>query len=674
MPSPSSTESLAADMAAFLDAALVERVPARDIATAESLCVRAASSWPDDDEGWAASRRQVAEQLADHYDERASDWARALYLMALYLDAAWLDEPHPHAEGSGRFLRRGQQVHRVKLELDQAFAEALLVRSNRHLRVQLFESLDEWDAWRALARALEARRPRLDASDVSALVTRAIEFSWGDGAASTVLDPIKVALTASSESVDAILEGWLGAEEPHVDIDVRTIGVLAQWRLPEHPDPSSLRRRLVHQLARSPAGGLALAPHVAFRSWSRDASLDDRKQLLLATIKQLGGAGVSDALGALAHDPDTPSKEALEILDALVERATSLDERGVIELVRVLRWIADAQSREAPSDSPEIDGGSLVRRLPPPGVFTMRAMPWLDRALSTLARHASEPVRDYVLDLIETFADQLGGERTLDHLLPQTRKALPGGDGWLIEAAVSDRPNLRQGAILCLVEAPIRDDRRAALEALPSRRVEALARLLLSQATAGAAIVDLLFELAQVRPDCLDALLPLLGQPTMQAYPGRHRRCVEAWAKAVEGRPAADPQVEAVASLQAVIELRQRHSQACSAVRELLFEPTLPVREPAGEIFTRTMRESMRAHESPLRAMATKVPIACGEATTFGNHGDDNDNETPLKDYTNSMEGLYLDLHDPIAGMLERVRHEQEAERLLADLGQESTT
>ncbi len=659
-------------MAAFLDAALVERVPARDIPTAKSLCVRAASSWPADDEGWAAARRQVAEQLAAHYDERASDWARVLHLTALYLGAARFEQPHPREDREGRVLHRGQQLHRVELGLAQALAEVLLAGANEPRRVQLFESLDEWDAWRAVARAFEAQRLRLDAIEAAALVTRAIEFSWGDGAASTILDPIKAAVTASSESVDAILEGWLGAKEAHVDTDVRTIGVLALWRLPEHPDPSALRQRLVHQLARDPIAGPVLAPRVAFRSWSRDASLDTRKQLLLATIDQVGGAGVGAALEALAHDPDTPREDALDIFDALADRVTSFDEGVVIELVRVLRWIAEVPSEDAPSGNPELDGAAIVRRLPPPGVFTLKAMPWLDRALSSLARHASEPVRDYVLDWIETFADQFGGERTLDHLLHRTRKALPG-DHWLVEAAVSpDRRKLRQGAILCLVEAPSQDDRPAALEALTPRQVEALARLLLAQSTAGATIVDRLFELAQIRLDCLDTLLPLLGLPTSWTYPGQHRRCVEAWAKAVEGRPGDDPEVEAVASLQALIELRQEHSQARFAVRELLFEPTLPARGPAGEIFTRKMREAMRAHESPLRAVATKVPIACGEATTFGSQGDSE--ATPLKDYANSMEGLYLDFHDPIAGMLERVGHEQQAQRLLADPGQESTT
>lgn len=657
MPSPQGSETLARDITAFLDAALIERVPERDIPAAESLCVRMVSTWPVDDDGWDTARRHVAEPVAEHFVARTHDWARALDLMALYLDSAALDEAHPR-EGEFRFSRRGKELHRVELDLARAFAEALLEQADTLTRIRLFEALDSWESWPPVVRALESLGLELDPAEALTLVSSAIKFSWGDSANDTILDHVKKIMSLCPESVDAILEGWLIDDEAYVDADVRAIGVLALWRLPQHPNPAKTRRRLVYRLARLPVAGFGLAPRVAFRSWSKDAPFLERRRLLLTTLERMGDPAVSAALAALAHDPDTLRSDALDLLDAIVEQATTVDENGVIEIARVLHWIAE--------DPNHVDAAALVHRLPPPDGFTVRSLPWLDRTLSRLARLAPEPVREYVLNWIETSAAELGSGQSLTRLLGQTRKALPG-DAWMIEAAVSKkRPALRAGATRCLVEGRP-DERRPGFEALTKRQVHALALQILTQVTAGAAFVNLLFELARARPDCLDVLVSLLGDPTIRTYPGRHRRCVEAWAETLAGRPDDDPEVQAVARLQAFLDARDRAAKARFSVREVLFEPTLPVRGPMGEIFTREMRKVMRSQESPLLAMATKVPIACGEATTMDFGDGDARTPSPLKTYENAMEGLYLDNYDPIAAMLERMDYARQVEQLLTD-------
>jgi hypothetical protein len=652
-------DPLASDIATFLDAALV--VPEPDIPAAESLRVRMVSTWPEDDDGWNTARRRVADQLAEHYMDRIHDWARAIDLSALYLDSVALDETHPREDAEFRALRRGKEIHRVELDLARAFAEALLQRADVVARIRLLEALDSWDSWPAVVRAMSSLQLKLDPGEALTLASRAIEFAGRDGANDTILDHVKTTLSFCPESVDAILEGWLTAGEAYVNADVHTIGVLALWRLPERPNSTKLRRRLVDRLARLHAD--RLAPHVAFRSWSKDAPFVERKSLLLTTIERIGDAAVSTALAALAHDPDTTRSDGHKLLGAIVGQAVILDENAAVQLVRVLQWIAE--------DSNEIDATALVRQLPPPGVFTAQSMHWLDHTLSILARGAPEPVREYVLGWIGTFAAALKSSKSLTHLLRRTRKALPG-DTWLIQAAVSNRPALRVGATRCLVGGRGQDERRAGFEALSKRQVHALGLQILSQVIVDAD-VNLLFELARVRPDCLDVLGPLLGEPTIRTYPGRHQHCVEAWAEAIDGLPEDDPQVKAVASLRALIETRNGAAHARFSVRELLFDRTLPLFEPMAELFTRQVRKEMRAHESPLRAMATKVPIACGEATTMEFGNGDASAPSPMTTQEIPGEGLYLDNYDPVAAILERRDYAAKVEQLLASPNREDS-
>lgn len=657
MKSVNSADSLGAEVAAFLDRALVEVVPDRDIPAAKAIRAQICRTWPTDDAGWEAAGKALAKQMAAHVADRPERWGRALHLTALYLNLDEFDAPHPrHDEQELPVFRRGERVYFVELSLARAFAEALLVRSGEGRLHRLFESLDEWSAWQAGAGALAQLRPQLDAPEIVRILTLAVRFTAGDSGAESVFDPIREALLDTSmAAVDEILDSWTSAEEPYAELDVRVVGLLALWRLPNRDDSESLRRRVVRQLSRLPpqrAGRIAL--QVAFRSWSPDTALSERAKLLLETLDRLGSTAVSAALAVLDNDPNTPPLTALPILDAIVERSDEVDEATTVERARVLRWIALASKKESSFAL------QLVARLPRPELFSGSSAPWLERALRVLAPRAEEAVRAYVLDWIEVHFDE-----PLDQLLPKTRAQL-AGDDWLIEAAVSPRSSLRRGAVRCLVGSKSRpESRRDAFVRLGAQQALGLAHVILSQAPVGAEVVDLLFELAQARTNDLDALGSLLGELTMQTYPGRHRRCVEAWASAVAGRPDDDPQKAVVARLTALLDARRRQTEVRRSLGNLLFERTVPSREPMMELFNRQMRAAMNQHESPLLALATKVPIACGEATAweFG----DGDARTPkrLEEMSFEMEGLLLDAYDPVAAQLARVDHDQAAQHLL---------
>lgn len=248
------------------------------------------------------------------------------------------------------------------------------------------------------------------------------------------------------------------------------------------------------------------------------------------------------------------------------------------------------------------------------------------------------------------------------------------GFGWLVEAAVSASPARRRVAVSCLVDADSDGRQEHAplttetCGSLTRTQVEGLARMLLYQSGLGESTVDLLFALARARPDCLDILGPLLAQPAVRAYPGRHARCVDAWAKAVAGRATTDAEVEVVEKLRQVIEERQQGFGVREQLWPVLFDRTRPTARAMHDLVRRQQRiaEENERQRSPFRALATMIPIACGEAF---DHTGRSDPTTPLQPMSWEFEGLALDAYDPLAAGFARLEHAREANRLLGDEG-----
>jgi hypothetical protein len=666
MPSTPTAEPLADAAWAFLERALDELVPERDVPAARELCAQIVEAWPVDDEGWEAARMELAEGLAEHLAMQPRAWARALRLVSLYLNRAILHEPHPRHDTPMPVTQRGRRLDFVEFELSEAFGEALLGRSDAAQRMILYDTLDEWPPWKAVAQALARLRPLLDAEEIATLLTRAVRFTRGDSAAGEVLEPLREALMASTEGIDALLESWF----ERMDLDPSVIGLLALWRLPEREDGVNLRRRLVRQLLRlPPKQGAWSALHVAFRSWPAGVEFDARREAVLECLEHLGAEGVLPALAALAYDRDTRPQGALSLLDAIVSTIDDANEHSTeiaIARVTVLRWIV----REHPKGE-ALDVQAIVDRLPSPAALPadehkLRQLDWL---LSTLARRNSAPVRAYVLDWIETHAASLGSQG-IDQLLPETSAQLPGAR-WLIEAAVSRRPGLRYGALRCLLHSKTRVVPEDFAE-LADEQVLALAHMTLSGAAVGAGAIDLLFDLAQARLDRLSDLLPLLGEEALRTYPGQHRRRVVDWAAAVEDRPEQDPERVAVKSLQALLDARKAAAQVKRALAPMIFERTSPARLPVMEAYVRAFHEGENQSLSLFRMIATEVPIACGAASTYEFGDADARTPRPFQEVSGEMEVPSLDAWDPVAAHFFRLSHEQQVQQLLG-LEEEST-
>lgn len=676
MPS-SSVDLLVQELTTFLDVTIAGVVPERDVPVAKRIGRRICEQWPRDDDAWGAARAAIAQRIAAHLAEKPELWATALYLLTLYVDHVDLDEPHPRHEGPARMFVRGKLVYSAELDLARAVAAELLGSHGERHRERFFESLEEWAAWEATARALEAQRPGLDAREVLALVTHALRVTRGVGNADDVLDPIERGLIGSAAAIDEILEGWLSVTSPYDDVEPQVIGCLARWSLPHRTDGGDVRRRLVRQLARASLPQARHESHlVAFGSWPHDAPLVIRRDLLLEALERTGPNGGVAALRALAFYGDEGSLDLLPILDAVVQRSDPSDPQLPFARLRVLRRIGQGLSRIESSPGEILEHArSLFDRLPHPAEVPPDPLRELDRTLAPLVPHIPGAVREYVLQWLEEHRARLAARsESLDDGLPSTRRLMPGF-GWLVEAAVSPSPGRRRVAVWCLVEAHSDGRReeapitRETCGSLTHIQVEGLARMLLSQAGLGDAIVEFLFALARVRLDCLDVLGSLLGLPAMRAYPGRHARCVDAWAKAVAGRPTADPEVEVVERLRRAIAERQRGFDVRERLWPVLFDRTRPTARAMSELVRRQHRvaEEKERLRSPLRALATMIPIACGEAwDPTGN----STQPSPLQSMRWEIEGLALDAYDPLAAGFARLEHAREANRLLGDGGE----
>lgn len=676
MPS-SSVEPLIQALTSFLDVAIAGVVPERDAPTAESIARRICRQWPADDAAWDAARAEIAQGIVAHFADRPALWPTVLHLLALYVDHISLDEINPRHEGAARVHVRGKPVYPVDLGIAGAAAAEVLSSTADQRREQFFQSLNEWDAWEVTVRTLQARRPRLDAREILVLVTHALRGTRGIGNADSLLDPLQSGLLGSGQAIDVILDGWLDEIAPYADAEPQVIGLLARWRLPHRTDGGDIRRRLVRRLARLlPSQGGYEAHLVAFGSWPPDTSLAVRRDSLLEALERTGPSGGAAALRALAFYVDNHSLEALPILDAVVARSDPSDPQLPFARLRVLRRIGQGLSRiEGPSSEIAAHAKSLFERLPRPAEVPPDPLWELDRTLAPLVAHVSGAVREYVLSWLEEHRARLAAQgESLSDALPSTRRLMPGF-GWLVEAAVSASPERRRVAVSCLVDADADSHQEHApltketCGSLTRTQVEGLARMLLYQAGLGESTVDLLFALARVRPDCLDVLGPLLAQPAMRAYPGRHARCVDAWAKAVAERATKDPEVEAVAKLRQAIAERQQGFDVREQLGPVLFDRTRPTARAMHELVRRQQRiaEEKERQRSPFRALATVIPIACGEA--FG-HAGGSDLTTPLQPMSWEYEGLALDAYDPLAAGFARLEHAREANRLLGDQGE----
>lgn len=676
MPSRRSAESLAERIVAFVDAASDEREPERDIAAADAICHDIIETWPSDEAGWGEARAALAHAVAVRLDQPPAELASALHLVALYLDDIRLDTPHPRSD-AGALRVAGQQKFTVRFQLTRAVAAQLIARLSPDQLTTMCAALNEWHAWIAVAEAFSTANASLTPIVITSILAAAIAFSASDGAADKVIGPLLEGLAASASAVDEIIEAWLAAEAPHVGLDLGILWHLVRWRLPHRTNHRTIRGRLVHQLARmADERAQRIALFVTLRTWPATTRLEERRALLFEALDRIGSGGVPAALSAIAHDPliaEGSRFDALPLFDAVVARADEVTHDVASASLWVLQWVA----RQLTDDSaaPE-DVDALLRRLPLPSAIAPDRTRPLDWLLRRLVVHDVDRVKAYILDWLEAqhVALAQATQPIQDHL-PLTAPKLTG-DGWLIRAAASTRAALRVVALRCLVDPYVGIGHRMVggprhfavpdqgYDTLTGSQVLGLAHLILGQSVLGEATIDLLFALARARIDCLPELLPLLAQPAMQTYPGRHERAVELWSEAVTARPEDDPERGATAHLEREVELRRRGFEARGAVSPVVFLPTRYAARAVGALFERQMQEAMRSHRSPLLELATRVPLACGGASAF-DAAPDAESPTPLKAFGTEFEQAALEGYDPIAARYARLYHLEQASRLL---------
>lgn len=638
----------------FLERALEERAPERDVPASKVLCRRIIDEWPADVECWVRARESLTKALCEKLVEQPQIWARAIDLIYLYINRIELIAPHP-LQTDTKPVHRGQRVYVVEFGLALALTTGLLSESTREMRAQLYDALDTWESWQTVAEALAAHPLPFEGDEILRLLERATRFSEGDMAAGLLFDTLLEGLRASTTIVDALLKSWFG----RMDIEPKVVGLLALWRLPQDNELGELRQQLVHQFLRlPPQHGARMAVHIAYRSWPTSTTFEPRRAALVDCIDRLGAEGLAPALAALSHDNNIQLEQAIALHDSIVARidvANQNDPMLASQRVEVLYWLTDKE--------PSLDVATLVARLPPALAFPadehrLRLLDWL---LSRLATREAAPVQAYLLDWIEAQAGAFRF-RGLTQLLPSTSKLLSGAR-WLIEAATSRRPALRIGALGCLIHA--QRPAPADFASLRETQVLALAHLMLAEADLGATIIDLIFALARARIDCIVALTPLLGEEALRTYPGQCERSIASWADAVADRTEDDVERRTVTQLQGLLDARKQTYEAKSTLFETIFERSSPTKRTANEWLERAFHHGLGQSNSLFLQIATKIPMACGAGWALDTRDADSGTARPFKKVSHEVEVPDLGGYDPIASTYSRFVHQQQADRLL---------
>ncbi|MEZ4434795.1 MAG: hypothetical protein R3F65_20520 [bacterium] len=444
------TVELAGQVVAFLDAALVEVVPERDIPAARAICEQIIEEWPPDDTGWESSRRALAEAVAGRLDGRPSEWGAVLHLVALYLDGIQLDEPHPRQEDTEQLGVKGRDKYRIRFHLALALAEALLKVAGRGSRRALFEGLEEWNAWTTTAEAFAVVKPRLEAEEIIGLLNRVRAVAGADAGLDRILDPILNGLVASEAVIDEIIDDWPRLDSVGDTLDLPVLTTLAHWRLPRRADGVTVRQRLTRQLAQMAtpeARHIALV--LAFRSWPAGSSFEERSALLVATLDIIGPAGAPSALQAIAYDPAIPSDSAFEVLP-LIDRIVRVAESSR-EAINARLWVLHWLSRSLRQAGEVRDRAqALAARMPAAAQVAVDASQLLDWVLGAVAPYARTFVEAYVLDWLEANAAGLPSTRIPSWIGCTDIGEIEGRKSMVDRGVASRRSRLRSVALRCL--------------------------------------------------------------------------------------------------------------------------------------------------------------------------------------------------------------------------------
>jgi hypothetical protein len=658
----SSLEEIGERIWRFLEEALTERKPDRDIPVSEGILrdlVDTLSAGGFDEEHWKAGRRTVILRSVRALAGQPERWNEAAKLAAIYLSSDWRPE-HPLADLSRSRWQVGpdhQPVHPIPVDLQLPLLKELVAFAKSDERVRFLQSIADLGVCRGLLKLL----PDLDlgGEEMVALLIRIAEF-FRDGPLSALLQAMIQWAQQHPTKARSIVDRWLDKTPVEARLSIAVVETLIDGIIAGSND-HIWRDHIIDRLdERATEEAWQLAAFVACFAWPEQERKDvcKRHEALVARIKKLPELMVWTGIRALARDAREFPLETLETalrLYNLLPASVGGEQRvaAAVALLDTAYRAAFAAKDKVISQRPFLQVLDHMLVVPPD-----RDVSLLDAFLDEFAGEAEPEVRKFVQAWLARHAMAIeGGGKSLRELFPLIVNRNPDrADGWLVEWMIASSPDLRRIAAALLGRRRTAALPQAEIASLSETQVKAIAYVLAGGGMLiGNIWVPALVELGRARPDLLDLIQKLLLEDAADQYPGILRHAIRRW----DGE---EPWSAAARTITGHLDARQKAWRRKGEVPELTICPAFTTWQ---ERQRQTMEEEFRRAEKDFvfLRIAVKIPMARGEASNWS--GDPSE-QTPFRQYETSREFPALDVVDPVEAELRRLQRRREAERLIA--------
>ncbi len=673
-------EAIGAQIATFLERALIDLEPERDVPGSEQICVDLlkvldhAAAWEVAEEAaaresWRHALEDIAKQVAIVFKEQPEQWSRVAKLVGIYIRSAWVPKHHLAKYHMQRRQPAGPVLHYVELDFATPFLRGLLSSARAEQRAVFLGEVKSWEVWTALADALDSFHPT---SEELATAFRSFDtFSRNDGARGDIFEKLMAWAASAPDVVQRVVDGWLNQEPAYTTLDREPIRLLVEALVEQHGADEKIiewRNRLIEGLSRrSEEHCWKLAALLTCFAWPREppTPVATRHALLLEHVRRLPGRLVNIGLHAMIRDAKECPTEAVDTTSRLLEM-DPVDADGVYPLIvaqvanRALRV-----ARERGCDASFLDALiPVLLRIPLEqsrnglGLDSFLAMLFKEDAVRTrvfvaqwLVQHASAS-RDRTLSLEEIFP-------LLVHKMGPVQEAL-----WIIGFMVSPLAQLRIMASH-LLGARRRSIPDEAFGELDQKQAQALAHLLAGGPIMGRVWVPALFKIALAKPQAMDVIKSILLEDAAVNYPSTCRASMKVWTEAKGLLPDV---LSATNEIRVELERRLAELDASHSRKRTVGE--LAQYHPAYgawvEVQQRIMDTSVQDAQarSVLMQLATRMPIARGSHSLMSF---EQKQPTELKEYSSAIEFPLAEMLDPLGARLTRLEHYEQAEALLAE-------
>ena len=666
-------DAVARRIVEFLDDALEQRVPERDVPRSREIAEQLVAVLPEEDPGWSEGIERVAAVVASALANRAEQWAEAFKLIAIYLQDAKVDPAGTHPRIDRRILTAGKHV--ISLGLAVPVALALLREASPSERVTLWEHLDDdWDLLETIAEIL----PSIPLTE-DELITLLVGFE-----AFTRDHDARIHEWAGRHPDVArqVVQRWLEGESGASRLDHSAIAMLVEGVVAKSSSELKWRDELISRLTKTPREqAWRLAASLACFAWPKDhvPPVEQRHAALLEHVKTLPERLLITGLWAMRRDAGEYPVQAIETALELLEIQPDIEPSDGQRLDLALAF-ASVVSRglffmkeEQEFEQAELDWQVILDALlivPPDRARDV------DSVLRRLVAHQPDMVEAFFARWVESRAATILREvDDIEESLPLLTSKLDtaGLSRWLVRLVVHRSVKVRQVAVILLIR---RDQSRSIsaseeLAALTDTEARVFVHALIGSAAPGRLWIPLLVQLGHSRVQLMDWLLPILLDDAVSTYPGACRDALRVWQPSREHVHPAPLEValdEAYDRVSAALDAADREHRVKLDVPEILtIQPSWTLWREAMQREMRQMDEKLRkSGRFPFWSMVARVPIARGESSV---HLRD-DQPQPFATHSISVEYPLRDAIDPIASELARGAHRQRAAELIESVSE----